>query len=103
MGRVRFTRRCFEEDLRSLPAWARREAIRLAKRIERDPDVGKPLAPPLDRFRRLWLRSEYRMVYTYDRESDTWWIYLIARRKPGRRDDVYEILRRLVEQEDPLR
>lgn len=101
MARVRFTRRCFEEDLRALPAWAQREALQVARKIEQDPEIGRPLAAPFERFRRVWIRSEYRLIYTYDPDSETWWIYLIGKRRPGRPKDVYELLKGLVEEEPP--
>lgn len=103
MAKVRFTRRCFEEDLQSLPRWAQAEALRLARETEKNPEIGTRLAPPLDAFRRLWIRSDYRMLYTYDFQSDTWWIVLIAERRPGRPGDVYELLKKLAEKETPLK
>jgi mRNA-degrading endonuclease RelE of RelBE toxin-antitoxin system len=103
VARVRFTRRCFEEDLQALPARAQREALALARAIERAPNLGRPLRAPLERFRTLRLRSGHRLVYTHDPDTDTWWIYLIGRRTPGRRRDVYEALKQMAGKGEPLR
>lgn len=97
MGKVRFTQRCFQEDLQKLPRWAQREAIRIAEAIGVDPTLGTQLDAPLSEFRRVWLRSEYRLLYVYDFPTDTYWIVLIGERRPGKPRDVYEVLRRLVE------
>ncbi|MGH2452189.1 MAG: type II toxin-antitoxin system RelE family toxin [bacterium] len=93
MADVRFTRRCFNEDLQRLPKWAQKEAIAAAESIATNPEMGLPLEPPLDRFRRIRLRNVYRLVYGYDSESDTWWIYLIGKRQPGKERDVYQMLK----------
>jgi len=60
-------------------------------------ELGDQLDPSLDRFRRLRLAGRYRLVYTYDSDTDTWWICLIWEHKPGKPEDVYEILKRLAE------
>lgn len=96
MANVRFTRRCFSEELQRLPKWAQKEAIAAAESIAVSPEIGLQLEPPLDRFRRIPLRNVYRLVYGYDSESETWWIYLIGKRRPGTERDVYEMLRGLL-------
>lgn len=97
MANVRFTRRCFEEDLARLPRRITSEALDAADALEKNPELGDQLDPPLDRFRRLRLAGRYRLVYTYDSDSDTWWICLVWERKPGKPEDVYQILKRLTE------
>jgi len=94
---VRFTRRCFTEDLGELPRRIASQALDAAEVLEKNPELGEELVPPLDRFRRLRLGGRYRLIYTYDSDTDTWWICLIWERKPGKPEDVYEILKRLVE------
>lgn len=97
MPRVRFTRRCFEEDLQRLPRWAQKEALAAVRAIEANPETGAPLHPPLDQFRQIRIGHQFRLVYTYAFDSDIWWIYLIGERKPGKERDVYKILEQLIE------
>ncbi len=97
MASARFTQRCWEEDLQRLPRWVQKAAIALARQIPHNPGFGDRLAPPLDEFFRVRIRG-YRMVYTYQFETDTWWILLIDERRPGKRRDVYAVLERLVKE-----
>jgi mRNA-degrading endonuclease RelE of RelBE toxin-antitoxin system len=96
VAQVRFTRRCFREDLRRLPKWAQKEALAAAQSIATRTEIGLQLEPPLDRFHRISLRNVHRLVYGYDSDSDTSWIYLIGKRRPGKERDVYEMLKGLL-------
>lgn len=73
------------------------QALDAAEALQKNPELGAQLDPPLDRFWRLWLGGKYRLIYTHDSEATTWWICLIWERKPGKPEDVYEILKRLAE------
>lgn len=96
MARVRFTRRCFEEDLQQVPRHVAAEALDAAEALEKNPEIGGQLYPPFEAFRRLRIGRDYRLIYTHDLPSDTWWIVLLWQRKPGKPTDVYKILGKLV-------
>lgn len=98
MARVRFTRRCLEEDLQRLPKRVVKDALEAARAIERNPELGQTLAPPLDTFRRVRMTGNYRLVYTCETETETWWICMVWARKPGRAGDVYRVLTRLADE-----
>lgn len=93
MVTVRFTRRCFREDLKRLTRRAAAEALDAADALKKNPGLGDRLDPPLDRYWRLRIAGRYRLIYTHEPPDDTWWIVLVWERKPGKTDDVYQILR----------
>ena len=72
MANVRFTRRCFAEDLGRLPRRITSEALDAADALQKNPGLGDQFAPPLDRFWRLRLAGKYHLIYTYDSDTDTW-------------------------------
>lgn len=96
MARARIWRPCFDA-LQRLPRWVQKEAITLCRTIPSNPDLGLPLEPPLQDFFSVHIRTDYRLLYTYHFESDTWWVVWAGKRKPGKKTDVYDVFKRIVE------
>ena len=65
--------------------------------LKNNPDAqGKPLVGELKGFRRLAAASRYRVVYKVYLKSKTVVIVAIGIRKEGDKNDVYEIVKKLL-------
>ncbi|MBI3762113.1 MAG: type II toxin-antitoxin system RelE/ParE family toxin [Chloroflexi bacterium] len=91
MSKVRITRRCTAEHLPELPKSIRTAALKKLRNLAGDPKSGKPLTGDLRPYRTVRV-GRYRIVYRYDPTEDVVWVVLIAIRREGSRNDVYERL-----------
>lgn len=86
------------QTLKRLEATARNQIIRKIEQLEQDPALlGKPLSGPLKGFRSVRAAGQrYRIVYRIEDERIVVIVMAVGIRKAGDKQDIYELMKRLV-------
>jgi mRNA-degrading endonuclease RelE of RelBE toxin-antitoxin system len=79
------------------PKATQRTIVDETEALEENPSLGKPLQGELDAYRSLRVvRQRYRVIYRIDSSDQRIYVVYLGRRRAGRRDDIYELARKLL-------